>query len=180
MPAPVKPKKVQVNGRQSFWLVPSVADLTAPTVEEINAAGGINLSCTLLKSMVIAFQPTFNKVTLEATACEMDTFEANDSTAWTFPNLRGAFDPQAAVDSDDKKAFEFLADGFDGVLVIRNGKPADVSAPEAVAGEFFNLGRVSITPAADVSDGTSAANITTWEAGVAVLARPVFGVAATA
>lgn len=177
MVAPTKPRKVQMNGKQSFWLVPAVANINAPTIIEINAATGINLSCSLLKSFS-GLKPSFSKVTLDQYLCEVDSFEANDTTAWTMPDLAGGFDPQAAVASNDKKAFEFLRNGYTGFAVFRNGITADVTNPDAVAGQFFNVAPVSITKAVDTSDPSTASNIATWMAGVSVTGSPAMNVAA--
>ncbi|WP_210651345.1 hypothetical protein [Nocardioides sp. SYSU D00065] len=113
MVAPVKPRKVQMNGRQSFWLVPAIAAPAAPKITEINTVTGINLSCSLLKTFA-GLQPSFSKVTLDQYLCEVESFEANDTTSWTMPDIVGGFDPQAAQASDDKKAFEFLRNASPG------------------------------------------------------------------
>lgn len=177
MVAPTKPRKVQMNGKQSFWLVPAGANKLVPTIIEINIATGINLSCSLLKTFS-GLQPTFSKVTLDPFLCEVDSFEGNDTTSWTMPDIVGAFDPQAAAASADKKAFEFLRAGFVGWAVFRNGITADVTASEAVAGQFFNVVPVDITKAVDTSDPSTASNIATFTAGVAVTASPAMNVAA--
>lgn len=179
MVAPSKPRKVQMNGRQSFWLVPAVADIYEPTILEINAATGINLSCSLLKTFA-GLKPAFSKVTLDMYLCEVDAFEANDTTTWTMPDLAGGFDPQADEASDDKLAFEFLRDGYTGFAVFRNGIVADSATPEAVTGQFFNVAPVDITKAADTSDPSTASNIATWMAGVSVTGTPAMNVAAVA
>lgn len=177
MVAPVKPRKVQMNGKQSFWLVPAIADQDAPTILEINAATGINLSCSLLKTFA-GLQPTFSKVTLDQVLCETESFEANDTTTYTMPDIVGAFDPQAAEASDDKAAFEFLREGFVGFAVFRNGVVADSASPDAVAGQFFNVAPVDITPAVDTSDPSTASSIAKFAAGVAVTGSPSWNVAA--
>ena len=179
MVAPVKPRKVQMNGRQSFWLVPAIADLSAPKITEINATTGINLSCSLLKSFA-GLQPTFAKVTLDAYLCEVESFEGNDQTTWSMPDLEGGFDPQADEASDDKLAFEFLRDGFIGYAVFRNGVDSDVATPDAVVGQFFNIAPVDITKAVDTSNPSEASAIAKWTAGVAVTGAPVMNVAAVA
>lgn len=177
MVSPVKPRKVQMNGKQSFWLVPAVANKQAPTIVEINAITGINLSCSLLKSFS-GLQPSFSKVTLDQYLCEVESFEANDTTTWTMPDLEGGFDPQAASASDDKKAFEFLRNGFTGFAIFRNGITADSATPDAVTGQFFNVAPVAITKAVDTSNPSEASNIATWMAGVSVTGSPAINVAA--
>lgn len=179
MVAPPKARKVQMNGKQSFWLVPAVANINVPKITEINAATGINLSCSVLKSFA-GLQPSFSKVTLDQYLCEVESFEANDTTTYTMPDIVGGFDPQAAEASDDKKAFEFLRDGFDGFAVFRNGITADQATPDAVVGQFFNVAPVSITKAVDTSDPSTASNIATFAAGVSVTGTPAWNVAAVA
>src|SRR5690606_5404489 len=149
MAAPTMPRKVPMNGKQSFWLVPTIANLSAPTALEINA--GINLSCTLLKDGGASLVPTFNKAALDAYLCETDSYEGLDNTTWSMSDLVGGFDPQAAEASDDKLAFEFLRDGFTGFVVVRNGVPADAEASEVTAGQFVNGSPVEITEAVDIS-----------------------------
>ncbi len=179
MVAPTKPRKVQMNGRQSFWLAPAVADIYVPKITEINAVTGINLSCSLLKSFA-GLQPSFSKVTLDQYLCEVESFEANDTTTYTMPDIVGGFDPQAAEASDDKAAFEFLRDGFEGFAVFRNGIVADQATPEAAVGQFFNIAPVSITKAVDTSDPSTASNIATFAAGVSVTGPVAWNVAAVA
>lgn len=179
MVAPAKPRKVPMNGKQSFWLVPAVANIEVPTILEINAVTGINLSCTLLKSFT-GLRPTFNKATLDAVLCETDSFQGLDNTGWEMSDLAGAFDPQADDESDDKAGFEFLRDPFTGFAVFRNGVVANSATPEAATGQFFNIAPVEITAAADVSDPSTASSIASWMAGVAVTGAPSMNVAAVA
>lgn len=179
MVSPARPRKVQMNGKQSFWLVPAVASIIAPKITEINHATGINLSCTLLKSFT-GLTATFNKVTLDGFLCETESFEGNDNTSYAMSDLVGGFDPQAAQASDDKKGFEFLRNPFTGFAIFRNGIVADATASEAAAGQFFNVIPVSIAAAVDTSDASTASNIATWTAGVSVTGKPAFNVAAVA
>lgn len=179
MVAPVKPRKVPMNGKQSFWLVPAIAIQSAPTILEINAVTGINLSCTLLKTFT-GLRPTFNKATLDPVLCETDSYQGLDNTGWEMSDLAGAFDPQAAEASTDKLGFEFLREPFTGFAVFRNGVVSNSATPEATTGQFFNIAPVDITAAADVSDPSQATAIASWLAGVAVTGAPSMNVAATA
>ena len=179
MVAPVKPRKVQMNGKQSFWLVPAVANPLVPKITEINHATGINLSCSVLKSFT-GLTPTFNKVTLDGYLCETESFEGNDNTSFSMSDIVGGFDPQAAQASDDKKAFEFLRTPFTGYAFFRNGVVADATSSEATVGQFFNVIPVEIAAAVDTSDASTASNIATFTAGVSVTGKPIFNVAAVA
>lgn len=176
MVAPTKPRKVQMNGKQTFWLVPAIADPEAPTAAEINAATGINLSCTLLKSFT-GLTPTFNKVALEDYLCETESVEGNDNTTWAMADIVGGFDPQSAANSDDKRAFEFLREPFLGFAVFRNGIVANQATPEAVVGQFVNVAPVDITAAVDASSGAESSSIAKFMAGVSVTGTPTMNVA---
>ena len=177
MVAPTKPAKVRSFGKDSWWLVPAVADLDAPTVLEINAATGVNISCTLLASFE-GTSATTGKVTLERYLCETVQYEANDVTTFSMSDVMGGFDPQAAESSDDKELFEFLRDGFTGFAVRRQGKTADTDTPDAVAGEFFDVVPVDIAKAIPGKSANDASGIYSFSAAVAVTGEPSFNVAA--
>lgn len=179
MVSPTKPRKVQANGKDSWWLVPAIANETAPSITEINAATGINVSCTLLASYEGVTGST-GKVTLERFLCETEQFEANDVTTYTMSDVVGGFDPQAAEASDDKVAFEFLRDGFVGFAVRRQGVTSDTASPDAIVGEFFDVVPVDIARAIPGKSNTDASGIYTFSAAVAVTGKPEFNVAAVA
>ena len=179
MVAPTKPRKVQANGKDSWFLVPAVAVRTAPTVAELNALAGLNISCTLLASFEGTSAST-SKVTLERYLCETEQYEANDTTTYSMADFVGGFDPQAAAVSDDKKAFEFLRNGFTGYAVRRQGKKADVSAPEFVAGEFVDVMPVEIAKAVPGKSNTDASGIYTFSAAVSITGEPAWNVAVVA
>lgn len=179
MVAPVKPRKVQANGKDSWFLVPAIADLSAPTVAELNATGGINVSCTLLASFE-GPSSTTPKVTLERFLCETEQYEANDTTTYSLADIQGGFDPQAAASSDDKKAFEFLRNGFTGYAVRRQGKKADVDAPEFVAAEFVDVLPVDIAKAVPGKSNTDASGIYTFTAAGSITGAPEWNVAVVA
>ena len=48
MAAPITPAKKLANGKDTWWIVPAVADSSAPTVTEVNATTGMNLAGSLL------------------------------------------------------------------------------------------------------------------------------------
>lgn len=177
MAAPVMPRKVQANGKDSWYLVPAIAVKTAPTVAEVNATTGINVSCALLASFEGVTGST-GKVTLDRYLCETEQFEANDNTVFTMSDIVGGFDPQAAVSSDDKKAFEFLRNGFVGFAVRRQGIVAKGSAG-VTSGQFVDVVPVDIAKAIPTKSNTDASGIYTFMAGVAVTGGPEFNVAVT-
>lgn len=179
MVAPTKPRKVTVLGKESFWLVPTVADVLVPKDTEINAATGFNFSCSLLSTFEGA-TPTFGKITLPSYLCEDEEFEDNDKVKLSMSDIEGGFDPQATVAHNDKKAFEFLRSPFSGFAVSRPGVVADSPTPDAVVGQFFNIVPVNVTRAYQTKSGTDSSAIFTWKAGVAVTGKPGIVVAAVA
>lgn len=177
MVAPTKPRKVRAHGKDSWWLVPTVADINDPTILEINSASGINISCALLADGD-SLTATTGKATLPAYLCETEQFEGNDNTVFTMGDVVGGFDPQAAVDSDDKEAFEFLRDGFTGYAVRRQGVVATTGA--AVAAQFFDVVPVEIARAVPGKSSNDSSAIYTFSAAVSVTGSPSLNVAASA
>ena len=105
MVAPTKPQLVTANGKDSWFFVPAIADITAPTPTEINAATGLNISCFLWAEFEGVTSST-GKVTLPRLLCETQQYEANDSTTYSMSDLDFAFAPQAASATDGKKAWD--------------------------------------------------------------------------
>jgi hypothetical protein len=179
MVAPVKPRKVRAHGKDSWWLVPTVATPGAPSITEINAVTGINISCTVLAEGDSLTAET-GKVTLPAYLCETEQFEGNDTTTFSMGDVVGGFDPQAAAVSNDKKAFEFLRNGYTGFAVRRQGVTADQTAPEATVGQFFDVVPVEIARAIPGRSGNDSSAIYTFSAAVSVTGSPSLNVAAVA
>jgi hypothetical protein len=175
MVAPTKPRKVRAHGKDSWFLVPTVANVEAPTVLEINSASGINISCAVLAGGD-SLTATTSKVTLPAYLCETETFEANDTIQFSMGDVQIAFDPQADAASDDKEAFEFLRDGYVGFAVRRQGVDTTVGA--ATAGEFFDVVPVDIGRAIPGRSSTDNSAIYVATASVSVTSSPGLNVAA--
>lgn len=179
MVAPTKPQLVTANGKDSWFFVPAIAVKTAPTVAEINAGTGLNISCFLFADFA-GITPSTGKVTLPRLLCETSQYEANDVTTFTATDLDFAMAPQAAAGADGKKAWDKFQAGIDGFLVQRQGIVADQSAPEAVAGQFVNVIPVSIGKAIPGKTGTDAAGVYRATAPVSVTGEPAWNVAVAA
>lgn len=178
MPAPIKPQKKTANGKDSWWLVPAVADLNAPTVAEVNAASGLNITCFLLAEQEGVTAAT-EKVALARLLCETTTTEGLGDTTFSMADVQVVFDPQAAAGSDGKKAWDLLADGFTGVAVRRQGVRAPDDAA-VTAGQFVDAVPVEIAPLTPGKSSTGADGIYTATASVAVTATPAFNKAVVA
>ena len=177
MVAPTKPRKVLANGKTSYWLVPAVANKSAPTITEINAATGINLSCTLIKDFEGPSAST-SKVTLTQYLCETESYEANDTTTYTIPDISGGFDPQAAAASADKKGYEFVRNGYTGFLIRRQGITADTASPDVTTGQFVDVIPVEIAKAVPGQSSNDSSGIFTFSAAVSVTGPAAWNVAA--
>lgn len=175
MPAPIKPRKVTANGKDSFWLVPAVASTDAPTALEVNAASGLNISCYLLAEQE-GVTGTTEKVTLARLLCETSTTEGIGETTFSMADVQVVFDPQAAANHNDKKAFELLRDGFTGYAIRRQGVRATEDS-DVTAGQFVDVIPVEVGPVVPGKSATDASGIYTATAAVAVTGTPSFNVA---
>lgn len=143
MAAPIKPQKVQSKKKDTWWYVPAVANMAAPTATEINALAGLNITCFLLSDQGGASKST-NKVELPILLCEDQGGEVTDKTTVTLADLNSVWDPQAAAGSTGKKTWElFGANGASGYLVRREGVVNDVEANVTV-GQFVDVFKVTI------------------------------------
>ena len=177
MVAPTKPQLVTANGKDSWFFVPAIADITAPTPTEINAATGLNISCFLWAEFEGVTSST-GKVTLPRLLCETQQYEANDSTTYSMSDLDFAFAPQAASATDGKKAWDkFKAGGLSGFLVRRQGVKANDVASEATAGQFVDIIPVEVGAAVPGKTSTGADGVYRAVAPVAVIGAPEWNVA---
>lgn len=167
MASPLKPQKVTANGKDSWYLVPAIANIAAPTAAEINAISGLNISCFLLAEQE-GVTGSAEKVRLARLLCETTTTEGLGEQTWSLADLQGVFDPQGASGSDGKKVWELVKDGFDGYLVRRQGVVAKDNAA-VVAGQFVDVFEVETGIATPGKSATDASGIYTFMAPVALL-----------
>lgn len=178
MAAPIRPQKVTANGKDSWWLVPAVADLNAPTVAEVNAASGLNITCFLLAEQE-GVTSTTEKVALARLLCETTTTEGLGDTTFSMADVQVVFDPQGASGSAGKEAWDLLADGFEGFAVRRQGVRA-LDDADVTAGQFVDVVPVEISPLTPGKSSTDASGIYTATAAVAVTSTPAFNKAVAA
>lgn len=171
MAAPIKPQKVTANGKDSWFFAPAIADMTAPTAVEINAATGLNISCFLLAEQE-GVTSNAERVQLARLLCETSTSEALGEQTWSLADLQGVFDPQGATGSDGKKAWEALKDGIaDGYLIRRQGVKALDDNSEATAGQFVDVFHVETGKATPGKSSNDASGIYTFTAPVGLLGQ---------
>lgn len=178
MAAPIKPSKTTANGKDSWWLVPTIAAPATPTKTEIDAAGGLNISCFLLAEQE-GVTGTTEKVALARLLCETTTTEGIGDTTFSMADVQGVFNPQAAANHNDKKFWALVKDGFTGYAVRRQGVKANVDSAVTV-GEFVDVVPVELGPAIPGKSATDASGIYTFTSSVAVTGTPTFNVAVVA
>lgn len=174
MAAPVKPRKHQARKKDAWWLVPAVADTSAPTALEINAVGGIYATCFLLEDQG-GVSKTVNKVTLAALLCEDATSEGLSPASFSMSDIVGVLDPQAGPTDADKKLFEFLRDGFTGYAIRRQNVVNDTSDAVTV-GEYVDVVPVDIDDAWPDKNAAGPEGFYTFTSGVAVTGTPIANV----
>lgn len=178
MATPTKPNKHTSLKKDSWWLVPAIADTSAPTVAEVNAASGIYATCFLLQDQG-GVQKTVNKTKLAALLCEDGTSEALTAADFSMSDIVGVLDPQAGPTDDDKLLFEFLRDGYSGFAVRRQNVINDVS-DAATAGQYVDVIKVDIDAAWPDKSAAGPEGFYQFTCGVAVTAVPVANVAVVA
>ena len=176
MAQPIKPALVRAFGSDSWAWVPAIADTSAPTVAELTAASGFNLSCALFGEQE-GLSATTEKVTLPRRLCETQTFESNGPTSYSMADLQVAFDPQAADGADGRLAWESMEDEAEGFLVRRQGVTA---TEDFTAGEKVDIVPAQLGRKVPVKTGTGADGVYAFTVAVAVTDTPAFNVAVVA
>lgn len=178
MAAPITPAKKLANGKDHWWVVPAVALSTAPTVAEVNAALGLNITGVLLSDYEDITSST-DKVTLPRVMLETTETEINGTTTVTAGDLVCTFQPQGTAGSDGKKAFELLDAGYVG-FAIRRQDVANTASDAVTAGQFVDVVPVDIAPAIPGKTSTGPDGIYVFRAPVSVTGTPKWNVAVVA
>lgn len=178
MAEPIKPQKKTANGKDTWWVVPTVADITEPVVTEVNSASGLNITCFLLAEQE-GITGTTEKVALARLLCETSTTEGIGETTWSMADVQIVFDPQAASGEDGKKAWTLLKDGFTGVAIRRQGVVSKTDAA-VTTGQFVDAIRVEFGPLTPGKSAADASGIYTAIGSVAITDTPAFNVAVVA
>lgn len=174
MAVPIKPGIKSALKMTSFWLVPTLTQ-AVPTKVQIESVSGLYITCFLTEENV-GWTVTFNKGQAPRLLCNSTQPEVMLPSTTQGADIIGVVDPQAAAGANDKKAFEFLRNGFNGYMVRRHNKANDL-ADTATVGEFVDNAAVSITPAVIEQTAQTAEGVYVFRAGVAVTGDPITNVA---
>ena len=176
MTEPLRPSATSVHGRENWLFVPTLADAAAPTVAEVTAAGGLDITRIVFADSGKPSQST-NRVTQQRRLGDTTVPEFIGDTSYTGGDMTYALDPQAAAGADGKKLWELIPEGTTGYLVRRLGVPR---ATDPTAGQFVDVYPVAFGPsmpttAGDAESAEAAAMVT-----FAVTDKPEFVVAIAA
>jgi len=175
MPA-IKPALRRAYGNDAWGFVPAVANINAPTVAEMTAVTGFNLSCSVFSEQE-GVTATTEKVTLPTLLCETTSYESNGATTYAMADLQISFQPQAASGADGKKAWETLDDNISGFLWRRQDVP---SSTDPATGQFVDIIPVQLGVKTPTKTGTDAAGVYSFTMPASVTGKPSFNVAIVA
>lgn len=174
MSVPVKPALKRAYARDRWYWVPAIAVTTAPTVAEVTAAAGFNLSCSLFGDTQDGFDATTDKVTLPRRNCETDVFQVNGNTTHTAPDLLVSFDPQAASGANGKKAWAAMTDFASGFLV--RGQDLDPMV-DTTAGAFVDVIPAQLGKKIPTKTANDASGVYAFKVGASIIDTPQYNVA---
>jgi hypothetical protein len=175
MAVPVNPGTIRTYGMDAWAWVPAIANTSAPTVAEVTAVTGLNISCYILGEQDGA-SADVERVTLPRLKCETQTYEVVGETKWTHANLVIVVHPQAAALSNGKKGWEAIDDLETGFLVRRFGI---LPATDFATGQFVNVypGQMGVKVMRE--SATDAAGIAVFDVGFSITSAPKQNVALT-
>lgn len=177
MAVPIKPALKRSFARTRWTWVPSIAVHTAPTVAEVTASAGFNLSCSLFGDSQDGFDATTDKVTLPRRNCETDVFQVNGNTTHTAPDFMVSFQPQAASGADGKKAWEAMDDLSNGFLV--RGQDLDPET-DFTAGNFVDVIPASLGVKVPTQTSNGADGVYAFKVPASITDSPEYNVAVVA
>lgn len=176
MVAPVRPNPAKTFQREKVVYTSTIASyLTALTAAEATAAGNLDISCYLMSDWGRPSQNT-NRVQYARRLCDGAQYETIGTANYTGGDLRYSIDPQAALASNAKKAYEKFPAGTTGFFIQRLGVNVvtDLAATQFVNVYPIEFGPQIVMPSSDGEDQEAIVMQS-----FAVSAPPVFQLAIT-
>lgn len=136
MAEPLRPAAAKTFGRENWIYIPTIASATlAPTVAEINAASGMDITRIAFSGGEPTFNASTNRVKLDRRAGDTEAFEFIGETSYEGGEVMMQFSPQVAAGADGKKAIEKFVSGLTGYFAKRE----DISrSTTPAAGQFLS------------------------------------------
>ena len=172
MAVPTKPELKRSQANDSWGFVPAVAVPSAPTLAELNATAGYNLSCSIFSDQE-GPTVTDNRVTLPTLSCEVDEIEVAGTTTHAMPEFQVSFDPQAAADGVGKKAWTTMVDGMNGFLWRRQGVNAKT---DLAADQWVDVFPVTLGTKVPTKTSNGPEGVYSFRQSVSLRSNPVYNV----
>ena len=120
----IYPEGVTVQGNIGLWVVPAIANPSAPSLAEVTGVGSLNISCMLMGD---SWAPTMeqNKGEAPRRLCSKTVVDRFGNVKYTLPDLNVTVDPQAESGDDGVKAYETLTPGLKPYILERLGIDAE-------------------------------------------------------
>ncbi len=174
MAEPLRPAATLTYGRENLIFVPTISSTLAPTVAEVNAASGLDITRIAFLSGSDLPNGETGSTTAEQRLGDTETFEYPGTTAYTGGNLLMQTNPQGAAASDGVKAWEKFVEGTTGYLLQRLGV-ARATAP--AAGQFVHVWPVTFGPSFPMKSGEGESAEAAFQVRYFVTDKPQFKVA---
>lgn len=154
MTEPLRPAANPLYGKENWVIIPSVADITAITATEWNAASSLDVTRIVFASTGKPSQST-SRVAAERRLGDTKTYERLGTSSVTGGDMLYAHNTQGAALSDGQKMYEAIPDGTTAVLANRRGI---ARATAGAAGQGYHAYPVQFGPSfpADAGDAEAA------------------------
>lgn len=114
---PIEPSGIEASGRGSLLFVPAIANINAPTEDELKAPGVLNISCRLYAWNIKGEQGKVER----SRYCSRSTNESLGKVKYQADDITYDYDPQKPDDTGEYAAYSVLLPGTNGYIVDRRG-----------------------------------------------------------
>lgn len=151
MAEPLRPASRSAHGRENWVFVPTIADISTPTVTELGAPSALDITNIAFRSGRPTPTQSTSLTTAERRVGDTKTRQRIGATTYAGGEMTYQFDPQGAAASDEVKAWEtFGTEGTTGFLVRRLGI---AKATALAAGQFVDVYPVEFGPSMPTTIG---------------------------
>lgn len=128
---------IDARGKGTVIFVPAIANINAPKLTELNAAGAVNLTCA-----IYGWSPSAEQSTVERTKyCYTATVSSLGAPTYSIEPVIYDYDPQNIEDSDPYGYYAKLTPGTQGYIIDRRGLTKEVAL---AAGQIVDIYPVTL------------------------------------
>ena len=151
MAEPLRPAATKTYGRENWLFVTAVADITAPTAAEVNAASGLDITNIAFADGAPAPSQSTNLATQNRRFGDTTEVQFVGTTTYAGGEMPYQFNPQGATGDNSVKLWEKIAaGGVTGFLIRRQGV---ARATTPAAGQFVDVFPVEFGPSMPTKSG---------------------------